>query len=210
MTPTVHILATVRQPALLPAATLVCRTLRIGFPTATAAVWGNGLSHAAAAAVQAAGVVQVLAGGAARGSVVNSGGYEQVNSGASTSGSTLDAGGTEYVVAGGVASAVTLSGGTLELVTAGGAVGSILFAGSGGLLKIDSTSLPSAVISGFLAGDSIDLVGVAYAGMITTSAGVASLSLTGVAGTVSLNLAGAALAGSLQFHADATGGTTIA
>lgn len=44
MKTTVHILATVRRPELLPAAQLVFRTLRLGFPTANVCVWGNGLS----------------------------------------------------------------------------------------------------------------------------------------------------------------------
>lgn len=43
MKPTVHILATVRDLALLPAALLVFKTLRTGFPTATVNVWGNAL-----------------------------------------------------------------------------------------------------------------------------------------------------------------------
>jgi len=57
----VHILCTVRKPELLPAALLVFRTLRLGFPTAPVFVWGNGLAAAvvptigrAAAAVGAA------------------------------------------------------------------------------------------------------------------------------------------------------------
>lgn len=41
----VHILATVRQPDLLPAATLVFKTLRVGFPTADVTVWVNGPKH---------------------------------------------------------------------------------------------------------------------------------------------------------------------
>jgi hypothetical protein len=43
MLPPVHILATIRQPALWPATTLVFKTLRTGFPTAPVMVWGNGL-----------------------------------------------------------------------------------------------------------------------------------------------------------------------
>lgn len=54
MTAPVHILATVRNPLLLDAALLVFKTLRIGFPTAPVAVWGNGLNPAAAAAVDLA------------------------------------------------------------------------------------------------------------------------------------------------------------
>lgn len=48
----VHILATVRNPALLPAARLVFQTLRIGFPTAEVIVWGNGLDKASAKVIQ--------------------------------------------------------------------------------------------------------------------------------------------------------------
>jgi len=41
----VHLLATVRQPDLLPAATLVFKTLRVGFPTVDVTVWVNGPDH---------------------------------------------------------------------------------------------------------------------------------------------------------------------
>lgn len=47
----VHILVTVRKPELLPAALLVFRTLRVGFPTAPVYVWGNALDPASALAV---------------------------------------------------------------------------------------------------------------------------------------------------------------
>lgn len=43
MKPTVHILARVRKPELLPAALLTFQTLRVGFPTARVQVWGNAL-----------------------------------------------------------------------------------------------------------------------------------------------------------------------
>ena len=52
MKPTVHILATVRKPELLPAALLVFDTLRVGFPTATVVVWGNALDNKSASAVR--------------------------------------------------------------------------------------------------------------------------------------------------------------
>jgi len=42
----VHILVTIRRPELLPAALLVFRTLRTGFPQAPVLVWGNGLTAA--------------------------------------------------------------------------------------------------------------------------------------------------------------------
>lgn len=54
MTPTLNILATVRNPALLPAALLVFKTLRTGFPTWNIRVWGNGLAGGSNAAVMQA------------------------------------------------------------------------------------------------------------------------------------------------------------
>lgn len=54
MRETVHILATVRKAALLPAALLVFRTLRTGFPFAEVRVWGNDLDPESAAAVRRA------------------------------------------------------------------------------------------------------------------------------------------------------------
>lgn len=44
----VHILVTMRKPELLPAALLVFKTLRTGFPSAPVFVWGNGLEPAVA------------------------------------------------------------------------------------------------------------------------------------------------------------------
>jgi len=50
----VHILATVRKPELLPAATLVFDSLRTGFPDATVKVWGNALTPPAETLVRMA------------------------------------------------------------------------------------------------------------------------------------------------------------
>lgn len=44
-----HILATVRKPELMRAATLVFQTLRVGFPDADVVVWGNALTYQAMA-----------------------------------------------------------------------------------------------------------------------------------------------------------------
>lgn len=59
MKPAVHILATVRNPALLDAALLVFKTLRTGFPDNPVHVWGNALTgdalHAVAWAARHAG-----------------------------------------------------------------------------------------------------------------------------------------------------------
>ena len=51
MNTTVHILATVRNPALLESALLVFKTVRVGFPRALIQVRGNGLDPVAADAV---------------------------------------------------------------------------------------------------------------------------------------------------------------
>lgn len=48
----VHILVTVRKPELLPAALLVFRTLRTGFPHSPVFVWGNALDVSSMTAVQ--------------------------------------------------------------------------------------------------------------------------------------------------------------
>lgn len=55
----VFILATVRKPELLPAALLVFKTLRLGFPEALVSVTGNQLSRPAEAAVCAAAAERV-------------------------------------------------------------------------------------------------------------------------------------------------------
>lgn len=63
----VHILVTVRKPELWPAALLVFKTLRVGFPEARVQVWGNGLdAHGAArlahvAAARGAGMTNLPA-----------------------------------------------------------------------------------------------------------------------------------------------------
>lgn len=54
MTAPVHILATCRKPELLPAALLVFKTLRLGFPLPPVVVYGNGLTASAAGEVQQA------------------------------------------------------------------------------------------------------------------------------------------------------------
>ena len=79
---------------------------------------------------------------------------------------TVSSGGTETVESGGTASGTTiLSGGALEVSSGGTLAGTLLFAGSGGDLRIDGTSLSilgGLAVSGFVAGDTIDLAGVAF------------------------------------------------
>lgn len=49
----VHILATVRRSDLLPAAALVFRTLRVGFPTLPIYIWGNSLTQSSEKEIKA-------------------------------------------------------------------------------------------------------------------------------------------------------------
>ena len=56
--------------------------------------------------------------------------------------------------------------------------GAITFAGSDGTLKIDGTTMPTNVISGFAVGDTIDLAGVSYVNYVS-GGGVAVLSSAG-------------------------------
>ena len=163
---------------------------------------------------------EIIAGGAASGSTVSSGGVQYLYEGA-TSGTTIDSGGTQYVYGfgtgavttdstirsggyefvadGGIASNSTIAGGgILELAgpttsyAAGIASGSIQFTGSGGQLYAGSANLPLAVISGFAAGDVIDIDDLGYAAGDSATAGTAGTVTISVGDTdYDLNIAGA-------------------
>ena len=116
--------------------------------------------------------------GAATSTTINGGGFQFVSSGGTATSTTvasdgveeilgtalsttIASGGSAYVASGGNASAATISGGVLELGVGGSAgSGAIIFAGSGGFLQVDDTTMPTNVISGFAPGDSIFLAGV--------------------------------------------------
>jgi autotransporter passenger strand-loop-strand repeat protein len=103
--------------------------------------------------------------GASSGDVVGGG---QVVSGTAT-GETIAKGGAATIAAGGTASAIVLSGGLLEL--AGSLSGGLSFA-SGGTLVESGIVADSAVISGFSAGDTIDLADIGTGAV--TSASIAN------------------------------------
>src|SRR5262249_13231988 len=119
------------------------------------------------ATVEAGGVLEVDWTGTANGTFVGSGGKEILTGPVGTSpagianGTIIGSGGQE-IVNGGITSNTTISGGMLELTYGGSAAGAITFAGSGGVLKIDSTTMPTNTISGFASGDALDLAGVTY------------------------------------------------
>ena len=73
------------------------------------------------------------------------------------------AGGVEAVASGGTASGTTISGGKL-LLSAGASlgVGAVAFSGTGGMLQIGGTTMPTNVVSGLAIGDTIDLSDVDF------------------------------------------------
>jgi autotransporter-associated beta strand protein len=127
--------------------------------------------------VQSGGSLVVSSGGHADPTIVTSSSSETIQAGASDTGALIS-GGTQYVYgsaiattiytgsqvveSGGIAVGTVISGGTMEIMSGGVVNGAIDFAGSGGTLQIDDTQMPGVTISGLVAGDVIDLAGVAY------------------------------------------------
>jgi autotransporter passenger strand-loop-strand repeat protein len=137
-------------------------------------------------------VETVFAGGIASATQVH--GFGQANVLGSAAGMTVSSGGMAIVYSGGTASGSLVSGGELVLESGGKASGSITFAGSGGLVKIYGTTMPTAVFSGFVSSDEIVLAGVTYSAGATVSvrtSGVVTIS-NGTA-TYNLDIAGAAV-----------------
>ncbi|SED77800.1 autotransporter passenger strand-loop-strand repeat-containing protein [Rhizobiales bacterium GAS188] len=153
---------------------------------------GTGAETVSGTIINSGGNEYVSSGGIAIGTSINSGGTATVYDGGTLSGTVVDngtlifnlsgtdtfagtltgsgslvvEGGGKLVLSGGDAftGQVTISGGTLELTSAGAAgSGSIAF-GSAPLttLKIDGTTMPKNVISGFTPADSIDLANVPF------------------------------------------------
>jgi hypothetical protein len=136
------------------------------------------------------GTLQILKGASfSDGSLSNAG---TLIVGGTVSGGTVATGGIEFVLSGGTASAANINGGTLQVNAGGVLSGSIGFSGTGGELILESPTLPTNVISGFAAGDTIQLAGIAYvsgASVTVTTAGTVSIIDGGH--TYSLNIAGA-------------------
>jgi autotransporter passenger strand-loop-strand repeat protein len=171
---------------------------------------------------------QILANALATGALVAAGGFQFLGLRASAVDTTVDSGGVvrdyegtasgavigsggELVVSGGSAVATTISGGTLLVGEDYSVDSGVTFAaGTQGLLVLSSGAAAYDAISGFAAGDSIDLAGLLYRGTTTAtfSGGVLSAREGGVTSTVTLDPTG--LDGHV-FHlaGDTQGGTLI-
>jgi hypothetical protein len=128
---------------------------------------------------------------AATATTLASGTAEFTTRGATASG-LISKGATETILIGGSVTATTIAGGTLTLDAGAKASGTIAFSGTGGLLQIDSTKVPGAIISGFTAGDTIKLSGVTYNAADRVTVGTAGIVTVAVPGlTLQLNIKGA-------------------
>jgi autotransporter passenger strand-loop-strand repeat protein len=154
----------------------------------------------------------VESGGIARGTAIR-GGTEFVLLGGTASGTTISSGGLEDVLSGGITSNATISGGKLELANGASAgSGAITFAGSGGVLKIDGTTMPTNVISGFAPGDTIDLAAVTFSsggGVVVTSGNVLKVKEGGVTYNLQLNPSQNFSEDAFALSSDGTGGTDV-
>ncbi len=124
-----------------------------------------------------------------------------VLSGGTATGTKINTGGTEVVENGATASAATIAGGTVSLEVGGPLTPGLRFSAvTGGNLTIESTTLPTVAISGFIAGDTIKLAGVVYNSKDTVTVATAGTVTINTPGTsYKLDIAGATV-GETDFH----------
>jgi T5SS/PEP-CTERM-associated repeat protein/autotransporter passenger strand-loop-strand repeat protein len=142
--------------------------------------------------------------GTALDTTIENSGQENVEDGGTASSSQIEATSTETVLSGGTTTDTVIAGGTLDVQSGGIVSGGVEFETTGGILQIDGAGLPVAptlaiggVISGFTAGDTIDLTAIAYGAPN-------SVGLNG-ADELQINEGGATY--DLQFAGDYTGQT---
>jgi autotransporter passenger strand-loop-strand repeat protein len=138
--------------------------------------------------VQSGGVASavVIAGGSGSGEL----GQQYVASGGTAIGTTVESGASQFADTDATASNTVISGGIMEVNSGAIITGGVTFAGSGSLYQLLDTALPTAVISGFATGDTIDLQAVAYdsTGSATFGAGhVLTISEGGQSYTLNLD-----------------------
>jgi hypothetical protein len=149
--------------------------------------------------IEAHGAGQAFSGGIMYHNVVDKNADLYVGYGGTAVTTTIKKGGMESVNGGGITSNTVIDGGTLDLVNSGGVTGTLKFKGKGGVLEVDQTEIPTTVISGFKAGDKVELLDAASGiGTVTvTKANVVTISADGM--TYKLNIAGAKV-GATNFH----------
>ena len=163
----------------------------------------------------------VSSGGAATGLVISSGGIAVVSSGGSAGATELE-GGYELVASGGIMSGAFISAGTLELASGANAntPSEVAFAG-GGTLQLDGGTGFGWHVSGFGAGDQIDLEDIAFVpptgkknqnAEVSYTAGInqsGTLTVTDGVHTANIVLLGQYTASEFITSSDGRGGTLI-
>ncbi len=162
-----------------------------GTDTGAIALGGDAVLSAGSLAVQGGGALSVGSGGTA------------------TGGLTVANGGFELVSNGGTSTSPTIAGGKLELASGAVASGPIAFTGSGGTLKIDGTVMPANAISGFVAGDTLDLAGIGVAASYSYSGGILKLDNSGGTQVAQPNLLTPVTNPHFTLGTDGGGGTVV-
>jgi autotransporter passenger strand-loop-strand repeat protein len=123
------------------------------------------------------GGIFVQSGGTGISTLISSGASNTVGVGAIIIATQVDAGAIEYLLSGAKDTGTVLSsggngehgagatyggGGWLQVLSGGTVGGSVDFATGGGIVQLGGTALPGVPISGFGAGDKIDLTNIAY------------------------------------------------
>lgn len=117
---------------------------------------GNTVGHLV---VEPGGKLVVGAGGISEAALLD-GGDGQIFLGGTADDTMIDTGSTLTVASGATLNGVVIAGGTLDLKDGAlTATTPIAFHGPGGTLDIEAATAPSNIISGFVAGDSIDFIG---------------------------------------------------
>jgi autotransporter passenger strand-loop-strand repeat protein len=160
--------------------------------------------------VLAGGQEIIFAGARSSATTISSGGKLTVSRGGVAIGSIVSGGGMETVISGGTISNTKLAGGSLSIASGGVAAGLITFTGTGGSVVVSSLVMPTAIISGFAAGDHVNLAALTYSKTYTAAvktAGVVTISAG--AKTYALHVAGAKLGETNFTLGSGSGGGTL-
>ena len=149
--------------------------------------------------------------GSAGGTTVSSGDSQIVEAGGVASATTVANGGSEIVLSGGLTIDTVIAGGLLELSPGALASGSIDFSSTGGVLQIDSNTMPTTPITGFTLGDAIDLraLPVNAGNSVSFNDATSLLTVSGGGTTNTLTLSGIPLGTRFGLADDGTGNTLV-